>query len=152
MSAGIPRRYTTLAGPLIAVVTLLGCGPEPEERIAGRWTVDSARWLADESLAELPEATRASLEPLATGLVADTRFVFEEGRCQQTVAGRTTSLACRVHSAERGTVVLRATTADGAVEWLRITPDGSDPRIEWGGRTLPVRRAPPPQGPESPEK
>ncbi len=127
-------------GLVSLVFALAGCGPDPEAQIAGRWAVDTERWLADERLAELPSTTRATLGSLAGGLVADLHFSFGDGQCRRTVAGRTLSLPCRVHTAERGTVVLRATAADGVVEWLRITPAGPAPRLEWGGRTLPIRR------------
>lgn len=132
-------RFPALAWLTLAL-TFIGCGPDPEARIAGPWAVDAERWLADPSLAPLPEPVRDALEPIARGQAAALRFRFGDGRCERRVASRDASTPCAMHDVEQGTVVLRATTDSGVPDWIRIRPDGDRAQLTWGDRTLPLRR------------
>lgn len=142
-------RGSPWAWPLLWLA-LAGCSPDPESRIAGTWVVDVERWLAGPHPTRLHAAVRAPVEDIARAQVAALRFDFSDGECRRTVAGRSVTVPCRVHTVDRDTVVLRATRADGVVDWIRVTPDGPQSRITWGGRPLPVRRLDATAGAHSP--
>lgn len=124
----------------LAALALLGCSPSLEEQAAGTWAVDPAPWLADPELAAASAPARAALDPIVRGMVRETRFVFEPGRCVRRVAGRERVHRCVTEGVERAALVLRETAPDGAVDWIRLRPDGDRMRMTRGPRTLPLVR------------
>lgn len=118
---------------------LLGCGPSPDEVVAGRWVIDVDAWLA-ELPAELPIAPAASAQAQARAMAAQTAFVFAPGRCQRIIAGRVDDHPCRFERDDRGTVVLRAQAPDGSVHFVRAHPRRGGLELTWQGERLPLRR------------
>lgn len=124
----------------LVALALLGCSPSLEEQARGVWAVDPAAWLADPDLAGVGGSARAALDPIARGMVGETRFVFEPGRCVRRIAGRERVHRCVAEGVERGALVLRATAPDGAVDWIRLRPYGDRMGMTRGARTLPLVR------------
>ncbi|MEZ4436140.1 MAG: hypothetical protein R3F65_27395 [bacterium] len=124
----------------LALVAAAGCGPSPEEAVAGRWVVDVEVWLADPALAESAPAARAAVEALGRAMVAETVFEIGDGRCARVVAGRAEPQRCRFEREDRGVVVLRATRPDGTTHFVRARPGEGVMSLTWEGQTLPVRR------------
>lgn len=125
---------------------LLGCGPSPDEVIAGRWVVDVDAWLAElppEPGAALPAAPLASARAQARAMAAQTAFVFEPGHCRREIAGRVDDHPCRFERDDRGTIVLRADARDGATHFVRAQPRPGGIELTWQGHRLPLRRTVP---------